>query len=270
MLWGNQNRGSVKLNKKKPVLKRGLRITGFMVALGLMFAGGVYAGAEYINWDGTADYQSTLDIFDNIKVEKEGLDTQITGLETDKENLEGQVNRLESEKETLIVERDNLMSNVELLTSENQTLTTDIESLEGQITEKNNQISNLESEISGLQEKIQNKNTEIEQLKNNNTGLKEENIELQSRVNYLETREATTVTKLTNIISETNEQNGKGPRYDVMSDGLNDLSNELGIDAQIGHHGQGQTNNELEQAVKDMEDVHEKAEELNTLFEEDK
>lgn len=135
----------------------------------------------------------------------------------------------------------------------------------------------LESGNASLEEQIDTLTSEKEILSTDNASLTQENAkltqekdsltqernELKSKLDNVNLIYTEAKTQLTQLINDTNNSNGKGNRYDVLSAKTNELAGYMEIEERInGNVGNGSKSNELEQAEIDMNNLKEKSDNL--------
>lgn len=204
-----------------------------VVLLALIGTGGIVAFASgYITWGGTKDYNEAM-----ANLELIGKEGQIV------------VNNLDEARETILV-----------LEADNKAKQKDIDALEKTVKQKDELIIEKENTIAAKEAIIKERDATI--VKNN------ERIEdLTKKVNDGNAFKEQLATKVTGYINEVNQVGGKGQRYDKMFDIINNNVHLIGVEATLSSNpGRGQTDKELDQAIKDMKNVNEKTESVLEIF----
>ena len=75
---------------------------------------------------------------------------------------------------------------------------------------------------------------------------------------------------LKSIISKSNAENGPSKKYNSLKESINSVADKYDIKEELGEQGKGQSNKELEQAIKDMEKIREEADDLRNKVNESK
>ena len=117
-------------------------------------------------------------------------------------------------------------------------------SLAGQIEVLNNEKAQLTTELAS-------KNKTISDLE----------VEVDNSIN-----KSVLATEIDKHILVVNSKNGPKHKYDYIMTQLNGYKNFLGLSNELGHHGQSDEDKQLEQAIKDMEEIRDEAQALKELL----
>lgn len=211
-------------------MKKSKLLKSVVVALVLVFTfgTGVYANEAYREWKGSQDYRETSE---NLNL----LSDSFTSLFNEKEELISENNALDSKIDVLTEEKARLENEKTALVTEKDKLATELADSNTSLAEKDSLIAEKDELLTKANAKLDNVNLIYSQAKNH----------------------------LVQLINDTNNANGKGNRYDILSVKANELAKFMGVNERVDSKvGNGQKSDELRQAEKDMADLKEKSDAL--------